>query len=92
VPDKLSKFLELLEMPYISYKSALPEKKRKLLEIITSNREIDRKNVKLKLKFPFQEVLNCCNFTNGGPYRDRPRKKLDELFEKLVEYFSSEDI
>ena len=66
-----------------------PECSRK---IITSNREIDGKNVELKLKFPFQEVSNYCNFANGSPHRDRPRKKIDELFDKLVEYFSSEGL
>jgi len=58
LPEQLAEFLELTGSAYLSYKMGIPEEKRNLLKIVTSNREVDAKNVDLKLFLPFNEVAN----------------------------------
>jgi DNA invertase Pin-like site-specific DNA recombinase len=58
VPARLSKFLELAGGAYLLYKSALPEEKRDLLKIVTSNRSVSGKSVDITLAAPFDQVAN----------------------------------
>jgi hypothetical protein len=58
VPDRLQAFLELAGGAYLQYKLGLPEQKRDLVKIISSNREVDGKNVDITLSFPFFEIEN----------------------------------
>jgi hypothetical protein len=90
IPDKIADFLELVGKAYSSYKIAIPEEKRDLLKIITSNRIIDEKNVVLELNLPFSEIENRSKFPNGSPFRDRPRTVLDNMFDRLCQYFTAE--
>ncbi len=91
IPDKLSEFLELAGSLYSSYKNGIPEEKRDLLKIVTSNRVIDQKNVELMLNIPFAEVANRYKFSNSVPYRGIPRTEaLDRLFDRLVNHFKAE--
>jgi site-specific DNA recombinase len=87
-PDRLAEFLELAGSAYFSYKTGIPEEKRDLLKIVTSNREVYEKNVDLKLSIPFDEVANRFEISNGAPYRDIPRT-WDRLIEKLIKYFKA---
>jgi site-specific DNA recombinase len=86
LPDRLTEFFELAESAYSLYKLAIPEKKRKLLQTITSNRTIEGKNVEFTLTLPFSELANRDNNSYGAPYRDRLRT-LDQIIDKLVPYF-----
>jgi hypothetical protein len=54
VQEKMSKFLEQLKSLNLSYENGIPEEKRDLLKIVTSNRKVDGKNVVIELNFPFQ--------------------------------------
>ena len=56
VPDRLAEFLELAGSAYFQYKMALPEEKRDLLQIVTSNRSVSEKKVALTLALPVAEV------------------------------------
>ncbi len=82
VPDRLSQFLELAGSVYSSYQRALPDEKRDLLKVITSNRLVNGRNVAIELKNPFQLVANRTETSYGSPYRARPRT-LDRLAKTL---------
>ncbi len=73
LPDRLTQFLELAENAQQSYELAFPEEKRDLIQILTSNRIIDGKQVTLEPSIPFAEVIN--RFKNDGCdlHRDIPR-------------------
>lgn len=73
VPDRLAEFLELAGSAYSSYELAIPDEKRDLLGKLTSNLALDDKTVVVTLKFPFTEIANRLQYSNGGPYRDVPR-------------------
>ncbi|MDA8088371.1 MAG: recombinase family protein [Nitrospiraceae bacterium] len=87
--EKLSEFLELAGSLYTSYKLGIPEEKRDLLKIVTSNRNTDGKNVQFELNLPFRETANRNNISNSAPYRATPRTYLDVLFDKLCAYFKA---
>lgn len=57
-PDKLEKFLELVGNAWLSHQMALPEEKREMVDIFTSNRRVEGKNLDLKPSIPFQEIAN----------------------------------
>jgi hypothetical protein len=88
IPDRLAEFLELVKSAYLQYKMGLPEEKCDLLKIVTSNRQVEGKNVELTLSLPFNEVANRFNNSNGSPYRDIPRT-WDTLLVKLMNHFAS---
>jgi DNA invertase Pin-like site-specific DNA recombinase len=71
VPDRLVEFLELAGDAYLQYKLGLPEEKRDLLTIATSNREVSAKNVDVTLAQPFCEVANRFEISNSAPERSR---------------------
>ena len=87
--QKFSEFLELAGSLYTSYKLGLPDEKRDLLKIATSNRTVDGKKVEFELNLPFSEIANRTNFKNGAPCRARPRTHLDILFDKIFDYFKA---
>lgn len=90
IPDKVSRFLELAGSVIISYETGLTEEKRDLLKSVTSNRQVDGKNVEVELYLPFQEVANRHKIQYCVPYRDRPRTfYLDLLLDRLFSYFKS---
>lgn len=85
VPDRLQEFLELAESAYLQYKFGLPEQKRDLVKIISSNRQVDGKNVDITLAFPFHEIANRFKKANGGPYRHIPRT-FELLLPTIIEF------
>lgn len=71
--DKLEKFLELAGNAWLSHTLGLPEERRDLVKILTSNRIVSGKNVELKPSIPFREVTNRFENTSTTPHRDIPR-------------------
>lgn len=88
VPDRLSEFLELAKSAYLQYKLGLPEEKRDLLRIVTSNRWVEHKTPMFTLSGPFREAAMRSQNSNGGPSCDIGRT-LDSLLSRLVEWFSA---
>ncbi len=84
--ERLTRFLELLGSAFSLYKSGLPAEKRELLQLATSNRMVERKNVVVMLREPFSLVREYREGVNGGPHRDRPRTFVSFL-EKLHAWF-----
>lgn len=70
VPDRLNNFLELAGTAYLAYKVALPEEKRELVKITTSNRTVEEKLPVFVLSSPFNEVARRFENTCGRPNRD----------------------
>lgn len=86
VPDRIAECLELANDAYSSYKVALPEDKRDLLKLVTSNCTVDGKIVVVTLSLPFEWIARREKFTNGVPQQDRPRT-VDGLLEQLTAFF-----
>lgn len=87
--ERLAEFLELAGSAYLLYKIDAPEEKRELLKIVTSNRQVEAKNVELTLTEPFQTVANRFQNSHGAPYRDIPRT-WDRLLAQLLKHFTDE--
>ena len=82
--EELLEFLELLKNLPLSYEMAEPQEKREILKTITSNFRVDRKNVVVELRSPFQEIANLSFVSFGGPVRRRPRNFTKKIFGLLV--------
>lgn len=80
---RLAKFLELAKTAQRLYEMGNCEEKRELLEIVTSNRTVNGKNVVIEPSIPFSEALKRQSVLQGAPQRDTPRT----LFNKLLEWF-----
>jgi DNA invertase Pin-like site-specific DNA recombinase len=87
-PNRLAEFLELAGSAYMAYKVGLPDEKRDLLRIVTSNRAVQGKTLGLTLAAPFDEVANRFHNVNSPPYRDTPRT-WDGLLPKLLDFFKA---
>ena len=80
---RLYQILELCKSANSLHKSGLPEEKRALLEIVTSNRSAIDKDVEITLAEPFLTIANRVKHSNGSPYRGTPRT-LDRMLEDLI--------
>ncbi len=56
-PTQLENFLELAGSAGLSHASALPEERRELVKIFTSNRLVDGKTLEFQPSLPFQEIV-----------------------------------
>jgi site-specific DNA recombinase len=86
VPNRVTKLVELAESAYLQYRTDSSDEKRDLLKIITSNRQVDGKNLELRLAIPFDEIANRFKNENGVPHRDTGRT-CDALLQKLEKHF-----
>lgn len=71
--DQIIEYLELCKMASQSYMIATLPEKREMLQIITSNRFVDRKNVVVKLSMPFSIIAEREALPCGDPFRGIPR-------------------
>jgi DNA invertase Pin-like site-specific DNA recombinase len=71
--DKLIKFLELVKNLAGLYRIANPSEKRLIVELATSNRLVDAKNVELQASNWLTTVANVTTVLCGGAYRDTAR-------------------
>jgi site-specific DNA recombinase len=81
--DRLQKFLELAGSALLSYELAFPEEKREMVQILTSNRCVNGKNVELEPSLPFREIANRLKDDGCDPHRDRLRT-LDPIIDSLA--------
>ena len=87
IPDKLHKFLELAQSAYLLHKSAIPEKKRRMLKLLTSNLILEAKSVDFTFSVPFNEVANRDKSTTCSPHKGIGRT-LDQMIAKLSAHFA----
>ncbi|AXI40709.1 recombinase family protein [Sulfitobacter sp. SK011] len=90
--DKLAKFLELVKSLAELYQIANPSEKRLIVELATSNRLVDGKNVALQPSNWLLTVDMAVTVLCGGDYRDTDRtptqvheRQLEKLCEALAE-------
>lgn len=86
VPEELKKKLELAGNAYSLYQVALPEKKRQLLAMVTSNFSCSEKNLDFAFKEPFNTIANRSVYSSGGPSKAM-RRTIDEVLNALLVRF-----
>lgn len=89
ITKRMEKFLELANTASDCYKQALPEEKRRMVRLVTSNFEVEHENVFIQLKFPFSELGNSSAGASGGHSLDVPRTWA--LFQQLYDYCAGKD-
>ena len=67
--ERLREIFELAKSLHSTYISADDDEKRELINSATSNRTVDRKNIIIELKSPFQELAFRSRFPSGDPKR-----------------------
>lgn len=90
LPEKVQDFLELAESAETSYETGIPDEKRELLRIVTSNRTVQGRKVKIALKVPFQLIAERASVPSSRPYRTTPRI-LDEVLAGLIKFVRQEE-
>jgi DNA invertase Pin-like site-specific DNA recombinase len=89
IAEDLQKFLELAKTLSLTYETANQSERRELLKIATSNFFADGKNVVVELFSPFREAKNALDVRLGGPVRNDPRTRIQQLFNLLVTYYTA---
>lgn len=90
VTPSISGFLELVYSLRLSYEIGTVLEKRDLLKIATSNLTAQEKNVAVELRSPFRDVAKLVSVPTGAPVRRRPRTKMKEMFELVVQHFTTQ--
>ena len=73
--QRLRRYLERAIMASLSYEKASPFRKREMVELFTSNREVTPENVVVELRNPFQLLAERHAVCDGEPLRDAPRTR-----------------
>ncbi len=87
--NQVKKFLELAKSVYLSYKTGEPEEKREMVQIVVSNCSVEGKSLFIKLKKPFQTVLEREKFPTGSP-RLATARTVSALLSQLIIYFENQ--
>lgn len=88
VVKEVKEKLELAGSAYLLYQTANADEKRELLQIVTSNRQADAKNVAITMAEPFQTIANRTSFTSGGLRRDTLRT-VRHTISSVLEFWKS---
>jgi DNA invertase Pin-like site-specific DNA recombinase len=95
VVSRARAFLERAQSAQSLFRSALNTDKRELLETLTSNRTVLKKDVAIELRIPFSMIAARPTVTHGGAHRDGPRTSFAqwaEIFVRvLVEKFRADE-
>ncbi len=83
VPARLQKFLELAGRMYSLYQEAIPEKKRTLVKIATSNLTLDQSALDFPYASPFRHIAERNAASDGGPSKGLART-CDTLLDSLL--------
>ncbi len=89
--NRLQEFLELAKSACSSYELGNSEQKREMVQITTSNCTIEGKNVSIKLKKPFQTVLERERFPIGSPKLATART-VSALLSQLIRLFRENSV
>jgi hypothetical protein len=85
VADKLEYYLERAGNAYLTYQMGSIDEKRELVNILTSNREVDKKSVKIMLDFPFNLVAERLSVPGGSTSQGTPRT-WDRVINKILKF------
>lgn len=86
----LTQLLEQADLAWLSYRLGTHEKKRELLETVSSNRKVRARFVCVELKPVFQLIANRQSFHDGGAHRSAIRAFLATLSQKVLTSSSAE--
>ncbi len=70
---RIEKYLELAEKAWLSYETGNAERRRQIVETVTSNLTVSPENVVVELQTPFQALSQWEAVSLGGGERDEPR-------------------
>jgi site-specific DNA recombinase len=73
VTTRLREILELASTASLSHEMGIDDEKRELLQMLTSNRRVNRENVVIELSFPFCLLMKSNETKLGGRSRDSAR-------------------
>jgi site-specific DNA recombinase len=86
ISRRVAEILEQAKSVPLSYERGNFDEKRDIVQIVTSNMSVHRKNVAITLRSPFQEVANLATVSSSGLERNRPRTFVKDLFDLLVSH------
>lgn len=81
--EMLKQFIELTDRAYLLYQEAIPEGKRHLLKMLTSNLTADQETLDFAFAIPFNDIANREKCTSGSTSKGL-RRILDELVATLL--------
>jgi len=81
---KAFKKLELANAAYSGYISGNIPEQHSIIDQVTSNLSVHRNNPAIKLKSPYQEIVDWRKSQSGGPRRGVPRTRARELLDILM--------
>jgi site-specific DNA recombinase len=84
VTGRMARYFELANSAAGCYRLALPDEKRRMVRIFTSNLEVEHENVFIQLRFPFSDLLSDSTITDGTQSLSQGRTA--EFLEKLYEH------
>lgn len=87
IPDQLQKFIELAGDACSLYQTAMDEKKRRLLKIVTSNFSVHEKTIDFAFAVPFATIARREKSTDGGPSK-AVHRTCEDLIREIVDYLS----
>jgi site-specific DNA recombinase len=87
---KVEFYLELAKTASIQYELANEEKKRELVEILTSNRLVSGKSIDFTWSIPFNYIAEREKISCSGPSRVRPRT-FSHIITQLLEIFTRKE-
>jgi DNA invertase Pin-like site-specific DNA recombinase len=74
-PAEVRFYIELAQRPSSLYKVALPDEKRDLVRIVTSNRGVRGRTPRFQLAIPFSDLANSVENQSGDPPCSAPRTR-----------------
>src|SRR5262249_12518104 len=74
-PADMRFYLELAQRPSLLYKVALPDDKRDLVRILTSNRSVRARTPRFQLAIPFSDLSSSPKSHSGSPSCNTPRTR-----------------
>ena len=87
IPEELERFVELAGNALLLYESALPDKKRRIVQTVSSNLIVREKTVDFAMRKPFAEIANRQVCLSGGPCKDLART-LDALLIEITTHLA----
>lgn len=88
--ERLQVFLERAGNAYLTYRLGTIDEKRELINMLTSNRTVEGKSVKIMLESPFDLVADRFNVSGGGASRVTPLT-WDGLIHTILKFLGRSD-
>jgi hypothetical protein len=87
--ERLGRMFELIRTAIFNYNIRIPAEKRDLIEIVSSNREVEGKTLAMTLSQPFQTIAERSPPSFGAPHEYSVRT-LDALVRSVFAWFKAQ--